>query len=86
MPWYASLVLVLAVMVLPILLGNYLARLVRMPDYGWKLALIFFAAAASVAVLPGWPPKRGVDLSGGVILVYEVDPSRSPGSPWTWTR
>ena len=21
----------------------------------------------------GWPPKRGIDLSGGVVLVYEVD-------------
>ena len=28
----------------------------------------------SVAVnIAGWPPKRGIDLSGGVVLVYEVD-------------
>src|SRR6185369_5486372 len=24
----------------------------------------------------GWPPRLGVDLSGGVILVYEVDPGK----------
>ena len=26
-----------------------------------------------VITVLGWPPKRGIDLRGGVILVYEVD-------------
>ena len=27
--------------------------------------------------ITGWPPKRGIDLSGGVILVYEIDESKT---------
>ncbi len=55
-------------------LGNFLARLWRLPDYGWKLGVIFsVVSVASMVCIEGWPPKLGVDLSGGVILVYEVD-------------
>ena len=36
----------------------------------WSL----FTLVASMAIVYfGWPPKRGIDLSGGVVLVYEVD-------------
>ena len=50
-----------------------------MPDYGWKLGLIFFAFVASVAVLAlKWPPKLGIDLSGGAMMVYEIDKSKTP--------
>ena len=72
---YVLLSIVLFVFIVPLVLGNYLGRLWRMPDYGWKFAAILFALLASVSVLYfGWPPKLGVDLSGGDILVYEVDP------------
>ena len=68
------LLIAVAVFVLSIGLGNYLARAWRMPDYGWKLALIFFAFSASAVTLwLRWPPKLGVDLSGGVMMVYEID-------------
>ena len=47
-----------------------------MPDYGWKFAVIFFALFAGVVVIyRGWPPKLGIDLGGGAILVYRVDPN-----------
>jgi len=73
MPWYAVLLLVLAVLIVPFVLGGQLARRLRMPDYGWKIGVILFAFFAGVIVVVfGWPPKLGIDLSGGVILVYEV--------------
>ncbi len=47
-----------------------------MPDYGWKFSVIFFAFfAAIVAIWWNWPPKLGIDLGGGAILVYRVDPN-----------
>ncbi len=55
-------------------LGYLLARRLRMPDYSFKIGLVLFTLIASVAVcIAGWPPKRGIDLSGGVVLIYEVD-------------
>ena len=78
LPYYIVLLIALAVIVVPVVLGNYLARMLRMPDYGWKLAIIFFALFASVAILVlRWPPKLGIDLSGGVRMIYQVDQSKS---------
>ena len=73
------LLIAAAVLVGPCVLGVYLARWLRMPDYGWKLAVIFLAFFASVAVLwLKWPPKLGIDLSGGAMMVYEIDQSKTP--------
>ena len=70
---------VIAVIVLPCMLGVYVARWLRMPDYGWKLGLIFFVFVASVVVIcVKWPPKLGIDLSGGARMVYEIDLSKTP--------
>jgi SecD/SecF fusion protein len=78
MPVYVTLLIILALLTLPFLLGGSLARSWRMPDYGWKFGLIFFALAASAVVIAfGWPPRLGIDLSGGVFLVYEVDPEQT---------
>ncbi len=55
-------------------LGSFLAQRLRMRDYGFKIGLVLFTLFASLAVnFMGWPPKRGIDLSGGVVLIYEVD-------------
>lgn len=70
------------VFVLPFLLGRGLARLVRMPDYSFKFGVIFVSLALALMVLiRGWDWENnrfdiplGVDLKGGVILVYEVEP------------
>ena len=68
-------------------LGGYLGKKLRMHDHGWKIGLCLFTLLASVVVLLMGPPlKLGVDLSGGVILVYEVDQSnkiRDRTSTWT---
>src|SRR5262245_66411256 len=51
-----------------------------MKDFLWRFLLIGgFTLAGLVCI---WPPsqklKRGIDLSGGTILVYEVDRSNLP--------
>ena len=58
---------------LPIFFGTWLARKLRLPDLGWKLSLIFFSLAMGGVFLVSYPLKLGVDLKGGVILVYEID-------------
>ncbi|MGD0897363.1 MAG: protein translocase subunit SecD [Thermoguttaceae bacterium] len=69
--------LLLAVVLFSILPGIWFAELLRMPDFRWKVATILFAINASCTILcTSWPPKLGVDLGGGVILVYQVDPEK----------
>lgn len=73
MAWYANLLVVLAVFVVPCVLGYYLSRLWRMPEYFGKISLVLFTTLAGIVICVfGWPPKLGIDLRGGVILVYEV--------------
>jgi len=70
------LAVLLIALVIPYFIGRYSARALRMPDFDWKIALILGSIFSSVLVLvTGWPPKLGIDLKGGVILVYEVDVS-----------
>ncbi len=70
LPSIIALVLVAAC----IPLGWYLARRWRMPDYTSKFILILLAAVGGLAVcVVRWDAIRlGIDLQGGVILVYEV--------------
>ena len=64
------------------LLGVWIAKTVRMPDYGWKFSLILFAIFASVTTIyRGWPPHFGIDLGGGAVLVYRVDKSQTEWRP-----
>ncbi len=63
-----------AILVVPYLLGNLLAQGLRMADYGWKIGLILVALSAGIVInYFGWPPRLGIDLSGGVKLLYELD-------------
>jgi SecD/SecF fusion protein len=69
-----SFVLVVLMLVGPFILGGYLAKMLRMPDYGWKISLILFTVIVSLSMsVLKWPPKFGIDLKGGVILIYEID-------------
>jgi SecD/SecF fusion protein len=81
LPWYLHLIVALATLAVSFFLGGYLGKKLRMPDHGWKISLCLFTLLASLAiVLMGPRFKLGVDLSGGVILVYEVDQSKkTPG-------
>ena len=58
----------------PAWIGAFLSKRFRMPDYSFRIAVIFFCILAGVVIIVlGWPPKLGIDLSGGVILVYEFE-------------
>lgn len=75
-PWHERLltvVLILVVIVAPIAVGFWWADYLRMPDYGWKLALILAALTWSICIVATMPLKLGIDLSGGVVLVYELE-------------
>ncbi len=81
-PWYQEawfgIVIALAVIILPFLIGQWWAKRIRMSEYGWRMGLILFSLAAGIVIcVAGWPPRLGIDLSGGVILVYEVDQSKT---------
>jgi SecD/SecF fusion protein len=70
-----------AVTVLPFVLGSMIARALRMRGYEWRIGLILFSIFLSVTVLGrSWDRELGrlkiplgVDLKGGVILIYEVE-------------
>jgi protein-export membrane protein SecD/preprotein translocase SecF subunit len=69
----ALTVVVLIGLVLPMLLGAFLARSLKMRDYGFKLGVIFSSVALALCIVAlMWPPKLGIDLKGGVILIYEI--------------
>lgn len=77
MPWYIHLLVAVATLAVSFFLGGYLGKKLRMYDHGWKISVCLFALLASVVVVLMGPPfKLGVDLSGGVILVYEVDQAK----------
>ena len=71
---YLMLLVVLAVAIVPFVAGRGLAKMLRMPGEGFRYGLILLALVASAAVLTFGELKYGVDLRGGTILVYEIDP------------
>jgi len=74
---WVSWLLTLATVVVPTLLAWLLARQLRVADMWARLAAVLVATAAgAVVVALGWPPRLGIDLKGGVILVYEIDRSK----------
>ncbi|MHB8862983.1 MAG: protein translocase subunit SecD [Pirellulaceae bacterium] len=70
----------LLVIVLPIVLGSVLAKWLRMRGYEWKLGLIFVMVTIALFIVTRafdfaegkFRMPMGVDLKGGVILIYEV--------------
>jgi SecD/SecF fusion protein len=69
-----TLLIVAAVFIVPVVLANYLSKRLRMADHFTRMAVVLFAIiAASTATILEWPPKLGIDLRGGVILIYEIE-------------
>ncbi len=60
-----------------IVLGLVVANVIRMKDYGWKLGLIFCTIALATSLVVLRPINQGIDLRGGVILIYEVDQEKT---------
>ncbi|MFG0268151.1 MAG: protein translocase subunit SecD [Rhodopirellula sp. JB055] len=65
-----------AVLILPFIVGNFLAKSLKMPTYGSRFGFILLAITASAVTLTNKFPSLGIDLSGGTILVYELDPEK----------
>src|SRR4029079_852164 len=70
-PWLLGLV-ILALFVVPIMIGNYLAKIWRMPDHAWKMSLVIGTAAAAIIICYFGEIKKGPDLAGGITLIYEL--------------
>ncbi len=64
--------MILAVLILPIVIGNWLARRLEMPDYGWKIGRVLTSIAVGVLCVTTGEFKGGTDLSGGLTLIYEI--------------
>ena len=76
-----QLLMAVGIIVGSFIAGGMIARALRLPEFGFKVGVVVFAIVASVAInYSGWPPKLGIDLSGGVVLVYEVDRTASKPS------
>ncbi|MCC7476426.1 MAG: protein translocase subunit SecD [Pirellulales bacterium] len=64
--------IVLALFVVPIFVGNYLAKAWKMPDHGWKFSLVLGVLAGSIVICTLGTFKFGPDLAGGITLIYEL--------------
>ena len=70
---WMPLLLFLVVVVGSFALAAVIASSLKVREYQTKLSIIFLSLFAAVAVIwSGWPPKLGIDLKGGVYLVYET--------------
>jgi SecD/SecF fusion protein len=73
-PWITVPTVLLIAIALPFFLGWLWAKAVRMPNYSWRIGLILCTVFASIVTIAlGWPPKLGVDLKGGWIMIYEIE-------------
>ncbi|MCH5377953.1 MAG: hypothetical protein JJ992_28685, partial [Planctomycetes bacterium] len=72
-PWWWTLLLLCIALPIPAFLGHKLAQSLRMKDYGWRLAVIFCSLACAGVIVATGRLNLGVDLKGGVILIYEID-------------
>lgn len=82
-PWWqeswAAWGMTLAVVAVPTFLAWLITRQLRVADLWGRLATVLVALAAGLVVMNlGWPPRMGIDLKGGVILVYEIDAEKQP--------
>ncbi len=77
MPGWVLWLITLAIIAGSYFLASSLAKSWRMYDYTGRFFAIIFSTAVGIAILVlGWPPKLGIDLSGGQVLVYSLDQVR----------
>ena len=72
-------VLTLAIISVPTFLAWLVTRQLKASGLWGRLSIVLVALAAGIVVTAlGWPPRMGIDLKGGVILVYEIDSAKQP--------
>lgn len=71
--WNSGPLIVLVLIVGSLVAGGLLAKAIRLREYGWKMGLILASILVSTFIVLFGEFKLGVDLKGGVILVYEVN-------------
>jgi len=69
--------IVFGVTVVPYFLGTRVGRWLRMNEHGWKIGLILSTIASAAVIVWAGELKFGIDLSGGVILVYEINEEKT---------
>jgi SecD/SecF fusion protein len=62
----------IAAIVLPILLGGWLAKKWKMPEQGWRISTILAVFSVATLTVATGQFKGGPDLAGGITLVYEL--------------
>ena len=86
----ATLVILLLAVCLPYLFAKRLGEYLRASEYVWKLTCVLTSICVAVVIVypkpegydgVGWPPKYGVDLQGGVNLIYQFDPQSQDSAP-----
>jgi SecD/SecF fusion protein len=70
-----ELVKIVIVLGAALLLAVVLAQIVRLPQFTRRIALVLVAIALPAVALFPWEDamRKGIDLSGGTILVYQVE-------------
>ncbi|MFM7244057.1 MAG: protein translocase subunit SecD [Planctomycetaceae bacterium] len=84
-PWWreswAMWGITLLTLAVPVVLARLIAGGLRVPDMWGRIAAVLVAATiGGVVCWMGWPPRLGIDLKGGLILVYQVDSSKQVAS------
>ena len=80
-PWWreswALWGITLLTLAVPTLVAWLIAGRLRAADIWGRIATVLVALTAGLVICSmGWPPRLGIDLKGGLILVYEVDTSK----------
>jgi len=80
-PWWREGWAMWGIALLTLAVPTFVARLIagglRATDMWGRIATVLVALTAGLVICNlGWPPRLGIDLKGGLILVYEVDNSK----------
>ncbi len=78
---FAVLLLLAAVVVLPLLAGNYISKAIRVPEWSSRIAVVTFVLTVGLmpfvtSLMDGIPISErfrlGIDLAGGTNMVFQV--------------
>ena len=76
---WAVWAMTLSIISVPTFLAWLVTRQLKASGLWGRLSIVLVALAAGIVVTAlGWPPRMGIDLKGGVILVYEIDSAKQP--------